>query len=183
MRELICAWTSFLADRQTATRKDGSPLWALLWCVKWNLTFIPQMKTSTLHDSAAHVTLFMMNMRLQTLPHLIHNIITVELNCFNVTILCSFYSDMTFFSIYTLQDIDYYWLWTALDYQSVCGSHSRDFANSCLSLARSIPRRLRAKQCWDKVLSGARLIKLSTTVNQITNRVIMNTLALPHQLQ
>lgn len=133
MRELICAWTSFLADRQTETRKDGSPLWALLWCVKWNLTFIPQMKTSTLHDSAAHVTLFMMKIRLQTLPHLIHNII--------IFLMWPFYVHFTVtwhFFLTTLQDIDYYWLWTTPDYQSVCGSHSRDFANSCLSLSLAL---------------------------------------------
>lgn len=183
MRELICAWTSFLADRQTETRKDGSPLWALLWCVKWNLTFIPQMKASTLHDSAAHVTLFMMKMRLQTLPHLIHNIITTEFHFSNVTILFSFYSDMTFFSDYFAR----YRLLLTVNYSRLSKCLRFPQSRLCkplsLSLARSIPRRLRAKQCWDKVLSGARLIKLSTTVNQITNRVIMNTLALPHQLQ
>ncbi len=142
------------------------------------------MRASALYDAAAHITLFMMKMRLQTLTHLIHNSITVACHWFfsNVPILCSIYSGIAFVFLTVWQDIAYYWLWT-IDYQSVCGSHSRDFANPCLSPARSIPRRLRAKQCWDKVLSGARLIKLSTTVNQITNRVIMNTLALPHQLQ
>lgn len=180
MRELIYAWTSFLADRQTETRKDGSPLCSLLWCVKCNLTFIPQMRAST-HDAAAHITLSMMKMRLQTLNSQ-HDYCRISLVLFEHVHLCSIYSGLVLF-VTVRQDIDYYWLWTTLDYQSACGSHSRDFAIPCLSLARSIPRRLRAKQCWDKVLSGARLIKLSTTVNQITNRVIMNTLALPHQLQ
>lgn len=94
------------------------------------------MRASTLYDAAAHITLFMMKMRLQTLTHLIHNSITVACHWFfsNVTILYSIYSGIAFVFLTVWQDIAYYWLWT-IDYQSICGSHSRDFTNPCLSLA------------------------------------------------
>lgn len=68
------------------------------------------MRASTLYDAAAHITLFMMKMRLQTLTHFIHNSITVEYNWFfsNVTILCSVYSGIAFVFLTVWQDVAYY---------------------------------------------------------------------------